>query len=436
MVNLLTLLPYCGARIPMNQIHALVAILGLLAGVLPPALANAQVIHHWEFEDTPGFLENSVGVTPLTNDGAAEADLPGSGRGSQFVGLPPGNATAADFAGTGEHLSAVIGTSPANDFTIEVFAHFDSLSGTFGEHIVGTALDASNANIGWALQYRFNTGTLQLVICLASACELIDSDLPLETGIDYYIAAAFDLQNAGGGEVTFYLQDLTNEGDLQIVTVPHASPSRNLITTVAIGATASNSFAVEGLIDEVRLAHTVLPESELLIHSAGGCPETPTLDCTPLAKRSGSKIDIKSNGKLTWQWKKGSATAKPVFGNPAASDEATNYSLCIYDEVESEAGLVAEYTAPGGDDWKEKKNGFNFKSKGAGLTKMILRAGTDKKAKIVDVKGKKLDVPDLPLAQDPRVIVQLINDDDGCWETEHSGPAKKNGSKGFSDKAD
>jgi hypothetical protein len=235
---------------------------GLLAASAPVP-ADAAVIHHWRFEDVPGFLEDSVGGASLAGTPLQTA-LPGAGPGAAFAARVPDNAASADFAGA-EALATVLPDAPTGSFTIELFVHFEALTGSFGEHLAGPALGAQNQNIGWTLQYRFATGTLQLIPCLAAACELVDSGIPLAAGKDYYVAAAFDVADESGGEVTFYVLNLTDGGALQIVTVPHSTPSYNPIDTLAIGATADNGLGVEGLIDEVRLSDMALELQDLLI---------------------------------------------------------------------------------------------------------------------------------------------------------------------------
>lgn len=416
------------------QVNTFAATVGLLAASLFPAQADAQAIHAWSFEDDPGFLEDSVGDASLSEDGLVAETLPANGRGSEFSRLIPGNATAADAGGVSEHGLAELPDFFIADFTIEVLAHFDKLGGSEPHHVVGTAAGALNAATGWSLRYVPDDGTLQMTVCNRMFCEAADSGFSLKKGIDYYIAASFEIQDEDGGEIVFYLKDLTNDGGLRTSTVGHEKPVYNPVPQFTVGSTGTGTFPMDGLIDEVRFAKSVLPESELLISPI--CPKAPTPECRPLVKNGGSLIDINRDGKLKWQWKKGSATTKEDFGDPTASEEPTNYSVCIYDEVGGEPFRVGAFEALGGSGWKEKNKGFNYKVKGAGLTKMILKAGEDKNARLVDIKGKKLDMPALPLAQDPRVVVQLVHDEGGCWETEHSGPADKNGKKAFRDKAD
>jgi hypothetical protein len=64
----------------------------------------------------------------------------------------------------------------------------------------------------------------------------------------------------------------------------------------------------------------------------------------------------------------------------------------------------------------------------------VIRANREGRARIlVKAKGENLEMPTLPLAQDLRVRVQLINSDGVCWESNYTGPADRNDQKMFRD---
>ncbi len=224
----------------------------------------AAAEHDWRFETLPGFLADSQGSATLSTagGGATQLALPASGRGSTFSSAPSASVSAADFNGAST-MSAWLSDAPTDDFTVELYAHFDAFAGSYGEHIAGTALNRFNANIGWSLQYRFGTTTLQMIPCTASSCELVDSGITLETGKDYYIAVTLDIVGAAGGNVVFYVENLTDGTGLQTVSRPHSVASYNPISTFAIGGAADSDMAVNGLIDEVRLHNRVLGPEEI-----------------------------------------------------------------------------------------------------------------------------------------------------------------------------
>ena len=72
-----------------------------------------------------------------------------------------------------------------------------------------------------------------------------------------------------------------------------------------------------------------------------------------------------------------------------------------------------------------------------GLLGLTVRSGTPGHARIT-LKGKAdhLAMPPLPLAQDPRVTVQLVATTGACWESVHFAPAVKNDGAQFKDAGD
>jgi len=152
----------------------------------------------------------------------------------------------------------------------------------------------------------------------------------------------------------------------------------------------------------------------------------PEVGCRDAGKQSVFLKDKK--GKFKWNWKQGAATAKADFGNPLT---ATDYQVCLFDSVADELFPGFCVVVPAGADWKDKKKGFTYKSKTGveGITKIVLKAGEGGKAKI-KVRGKGMDLPRLPLSQNPEVVVLISNDAGVCWKSRFS-TAKKNDEKKF-----
>ena len=191
---------------------------------------------------------------------ATQSPLPASGRGWNFKGLAGGNADATDHD-AGDRLTTVLSDAPTGDFTIELFAHQDVIQGGFGSSLAGSAVGNQNAEVGWLLQDR--SGALSLTMCGAAGCEVVSSGIGLAAGVDYYLAASWDQD----GDATFYVQDLTNGGALQVATVAHTLSSYNPFDTFAIGALPAGNLILptDGLLDEVRLSDMVLAADELFI---------------------------------------------------------------------------------------------------------------------------------------------------------------------------
>jgi len=226
----------------------------------------AATIHYYRFESNPGFLEDSAGsatLVAITNP--QQVALPWTGRGSQFQGLAGGNAEAADIA-TSDRLATTI-TPITGDFTVEVFTHLDVIAGTFGDVLVGNAVDGTVPGTSWTLQARTDGfggaqfGELGFVVSDGVGFDWVLSGIVLAPGTDYYVATSVDL---AGGQVTFYIQNLSQGGPLQIVTRTHSRASLNPITGLHIGGIGAQ-LASDGLFDEVRISNTVLSVEDLLI---------------------------------------------------------------------------------------------------------------------------------------------------------------------------
>jgi hypothetical protein len=176
--------------------------------------------------------------------------------------------------------------------------------------------------------------------------------------------------------------------------------------------------------------------------SLAGCAATPVPGCqTP----GGSLVYIKDQSKLTWTWLKGTASASD-FGDPVHG--ASNYRLCLYDEVGGVQSLKMGASAPGAGTcagkpcWKQlgslTPEGFKYKDRDLtpdGIAGIILKAGAVGKAKII-VKGMGSHLPPAtPLDQDTNVTMQLVRSDGGvCWQAVYPAPASKNGNGQFKEK--
>ncbi len=241
--------------------------------------AEAATLHYWRFEDGPGFLADSAGTATLTAVGDAQsATLPATGRGGAFpssvqVSGGGANLEAAELDGSGDYLTANTGITEL--FTVEALVHLDAAPmGFTGPIIVSNSTGPLLGQISWGLQIRTDGAggspirELWLFVGFSSAQTFIfRSGLVLDVGKDYYLAAAFDRP---GGQVTFYLQNLTDGGALQTATKPVGMPSMQSSTLFTIGTMFPGTIStdVNGLIDEVRLSSGVLSPEELLVSNA------------------------------------------------------------------------------------------------------------------------------------------------------------------------
>jgi cysteine-rich repeat protein len=132
---------------------------------------------------------------------------------------------------------------------------------------------------------------------------------------------------------------------------------------------------------------------------------------------------------LRWTWGKGQATTLADFGDPVHTDP---YALCLYDESGASPVTLFFDTIPPGTSWRATgRNGFMYKNKlgvGDGVTRVILKAGADGKAKVVvNTLGNRGAPPPLPLP----LTVQLRGHGQ-CWGAGYvQGGVKRNTASEF-----
>jgi hypothetical protein len=172
------------------------------------------------------------------------------------------------------------------------------------------------------------------------------------------------------------------------------------------------------------------------------CSATPDVGCKTALKIS---FQIKDNAtddtkdQLKWKWIKGQTVAQGDLGNP---DTTATYRLCIYDSTASVDTLVGSVTIDPNPSWQDKDPaGWKYVDVTLaedGVQKAQLKTGDPDKAK-AQVKARSVNltaVLPLPVSateffdQDPRVTVQLVNNETPtCWTSEfttatHNTPAQ------------
>lgn len=268
-------------------------------------MASAAVVGYWRMEDSNNLgLDSGPNGLNLTNYGGSStpqvvyAPHPVSGDGSAFPSNIDGNAntgqavwsgaTAAERnALTGQQglilqytsQSALAGLS---SFTAEAFVNSDQFL-TWESNIVSLYRGAAGTQSGNTFTFRTSTNgankELSLSMGSSTSGKTYWSGVTLLTDKDYYVAVSFDLtkQGAGTSGVTFYIQNLTDNGALQVIskdidtgTVVNAPSANN--SYLEIGARKEGSYMARGdmkwngVIDEVRLSDTVLSQGDLLIN--------------------------------------------------------------------------------------------------------------------------------------------------------------------------
>jgi len=223
------------------------------------ASGDAAPVHYWQFEGSPGFLEDSIGSATLSESATpGQGAIPGTGPGSTFDALAGNSSLAGLDAGDG--FSTPLTAS--SDFTIEALVNFSALSGSFGSSIAGFFESQLNVDVDWILQARSTGPAVNLVLTAVttSGVAILDSGFALAINTDYYVAAAYD----STGSVTFWIQNLTSDGLRQSSSVSHALGGGFTATSTFVVGGAPNILSFSGVLDEVRLSDSVLGQDELL----------------------------------------------------------------------------------------------------------------------------------------------------------------------------
>lgn len=256
--------------------HLPLALASLLFGGVS---MNAATIGYYQFEDSPGVIEDSsANNRDLTAGGTAGGQV-ASPFGS--VSNPPDgsvqNTEAMSFS-----LNRYFTTADRSysDLTIEAFVNLNSVDSAASSRVFasqfGTGTNrAFNFGVAGNGSTTFSADRTLFLQLYNSADTLInlDSTFRLTLGVNYYLAASIDAGALNGGvdgSVTFYLKDLTNGGSLQTATVTaaglNAFKDSNALTTIG-GSNGGTGSLWDGTIDEVRFSDTALGSNELLVSS-------------------------------------------------------------------------------------------------------------------------------------------------------------------------
>lgn len=177
------------------------------------------------------------------------------------------------------------------------------------------------------------------------------------------------------------------------------------------------------------------------------CPLTPASGCLTPTVPGASRLMLKDSAggkdQLTWKWKSGQATTLADLGDPAL---ATNYALCLYDNVPAGMRAVLEKDAVAGLDcgaepcWSAASGGYRYRDKDSeqgAIRNLSIVPGEAGRARLdLRAAGPTLSLPIMPLAKNPNVRVQLLNTENGkCWEATFS-TALKNDATRFKARSD
>lgn len=234
----------------------------LLLTFLAP-VTNAETLGHWKFNGS-GFLNDAVGSNALIVNPLGEWDT--ADAVTQI-------SDEAVFNGTGVLDSgqsyAFAGSS---GFALEMFVELTALP--TGRVALASQYESSDRS--WEL-YTNDAGGIVLELAFAAGngrfYSATDANAAFTLAVDkrYYLAVEVDLTNLGNDncDVTFRLQNLTDSGALQSVTVSRTDQSDFVGNSVnfTIGGRAGNSNGnkLSAIIDRVRLSSGLLSSGDRLV---------------------------------------------------------------------------------------------------------------------------------------------------------------------------
>jgi hypothetical protein len=262
--------------------------------------------------------------------------------------------------------------------------------------------------------------------------------------------------NVGAHTPSADLGDLDGDGDLDLVMSVFGGGYWRVFTNNGMGvftfdqeidATSNPSCSILVDIDndgdlDMALTDEIADTVKLLQNDDGpapptACPAAPATCRQPFLPGKAFfllKDKADPTDRVIWKWNVGAQTDKSEFGNPLATE---SYRLCIYDggTLLFDMGANASATS-----WRATAAGYTFKNRDTtsdGTQSVILKAGADKKAKII-VKGKgdNLAMPALGALAGP--ITMQLHQSSGtvCWGATYSAPFLRQDAEIFKDRAD
>lgn len=258
----------------MRGVQRLTSALAAAAIGIVPLTARAAVVGYWQFEDAPGFLEDSSGSgRTLTAVDAgttpAQVTLPATGPGSAFATAVPGTTKAASFDGGDRLRRADEAAFTDTTFTVEALINgSDFASNSSQKSIIGQWNSTGNQRT-WLFAVNGSGANAKLNLLfstLGSDTVIAPSGLPaLDPGKDYYVAVTVDMADTSANGITFYQKDLAT-GIVSSAGATHAGTSLfDATASLTIGSTDQPSSRFSGLIDEVRYSDAKLSAGQLMV---------------------------------------------------------------------------------------------------------------------------------------------------------------------------
>lgn len=267
--------------------------MGCLAVTLLASSLEASTIGYYRFESGSELVDSSgngrnltvagINAAPVTYTLPARAtsttsQAPYPAAGSYFPATSPLSGAANNYAIQGgganqtfQKYYSLSSTTISSGLTVETYLNMSNTDNT--TKIIANQ-GANQTNGSWAFLVTSEAsgqGPRQLLFQYATTAgawgsnglDSVKPGIQLTAGIDYYIAVSFDLALTN---VTFYVQNLTEGGPLQVITKARQfSGYYDSTAPMTIGADGTGGNGWHGTLDEVRISDTALSQSQLLI---------------------------------------------------------------------------------------------------------------------------------------------------------------------------
>jgi hypothetical protein len=263
--------------------------------------------------------------------------------------------------------------------------------------------------------------------------------------------------SAGAHTPSADLGDLDGDNDLDLVLSVFGGGYWRVYTNNGMGAftqvqqiTASANPSCSILVDfdndgdlDMALTDEIADTVKLMQNDDGpeppvACPASPATCREPFVPETAFlllKDKTDTADRVIWKWLVGSETDKAEFGNPLSGE---SYRLCVYNAGSPLFDMSAH---SGATFWRDRATGYTFRNSNTtsdGTQSILLKAGADRKAKII-VKGKgvNLDMPTNLGSLTGPIAVRLHQSSGGvCWGATYSMPFLRQDGSTLKDRAD
>jgi len=175
-------------------------------------------------------------------------------------------------------------TLPDADFTIEAFVQLRSMYESAEVRTIVSQWSADTRQPGWSLGITSKKSAykpLNLILQMTGDAskggqpyEVVASNLHLEVGKPYYVAASVRIADTTANGITFYAKSLEGDQPLRTARVAHRVDGhyRGRYPLILGGRAGTKRHRWDGLVGELRLTASALKQDELLIREQKRVP--------------------------------------------------------------------------------------------------------------------------------------------------------------------